>query len=79
MSPLTRSALLRAARTALQLVAGVLTLGMVKGFAEAVGARWNLGPEVTGLLVVAVTALYSFLHRRFLDPSQVPSLVDQAA
>lgn len=79
MSPLTRSALIRSARTALQLLASVITVEMASRFAEAMGSRWNLGAEQATLLVGAVTLLYGFLHRQFLDPSRLPSLVDQSA
>lgn len=76
MNSLTRSALIRTARTLLQLAAGFLTVEIVQGAAQTMGARWHLGPEESALLVGAATLAYSYLHRRFLDPSRVPSLTD---
>jgi hypothetical protein len=72
MKALTRSALNRAGRGALQFIVSA-------GFVELVLqqlAGLNLTPEQQLILTGAVTQLAAYLHRRYLDASRLPSLVD---
>lgn len=72
MSPDTRSAIARAARTAIQVVAAwAVTMLVVR-----VPSLDTYRGELTLLCTVVLAAVFSWLWRRFLDPSSVPSLLD---
>lgn len=72
MSPDTRSALARAARTAIQVVAAwVITAVIVR--VPSLNAHRG---ELTLVCTVILAAAFSWLWRRFIDPTSVPSLVD---
>lgn len=72
MLPISRSAILRALRTLLQIALGWLTVDRLQAWVLDL----DLSADVETLLVGVATAVLAFLHRRFLDPSRVPSLVD---
>jgi hypothetical protein len=72
VNKLTVSAWNRLGRTAFQFLVSA-------GFVELVLQRLadaDLPPEQQLMLTGAVQMLAAFLHRRYLDPSPVPSLVD---
>ena len=72
MSSIDRSALNRFARTLLQFA---VSAGFVQGVLDGI-AGLELDPTQKLLLTGAIQAGVAWLHRRFLDPSRVPSLVD---
>lgn len=72
MSKLTTSAWNRVGRTVVQfLVSAAFVEGVLQGIADL-----GLDPQVQLVAIGAVQAGVAFLHRRYLDPSRVPSLVD---
>lgn len=73
---LATSAVFRALRSILQLAFSIVTVEAVEAIGQRLGAQWHFDQALTLLLVTVLTALYSYLHRRFLDPSRVPSLQD---
>lgn len=72
MSKLAQSALNRVGRTLLQFA---VSAAFVQGVLDGI-AGLELSPTAKTILVGAVQAVVAYLHRRFLDPSPVPSLVD---
>lgn len=72
MSPDTRSALTRAARTAIQVAAAWVVAALVVRVP-------SLEPHRSALLLlitVVLSAVFAWVWRRWVDPSSVPSLVD---
>jgi hypothetical protein len=72
MSKLTTSAWNRVGRTILQFL---LSAGFVELVLQQL-ADLNLDPQAQLAVTGAVQAVVAFLHRRLLDPSPIPSLVD---
>lgn len=72
MQKLARSGLNRAGRTILQFA---VSAAFVQGVLDGI-AGLDLSPTVKTVLVGAVQTVVAYLHRRYLDPSSVPSLVD---
>lgn len=72
MSPDTRSAIARAVRTAIQVVAAWAATMLVVRVPSLDPHRGAL----TVVCTVVLAAAFSWLWRRFIDPSSVPSLID---
>lgn len=72
MSPDEKSALVRACRTAIQVVAAWAVAMLVVRVPSLDTHRG----ELTLVLTVVLAAALSWLWRRFVDPTSVPSLVD---
>lgn len=72
MSPDTRSALARAARTAIQVIAA----WVVTAFVVRVPSLEPYRPSLMLVCTVVLAAVFSWAWRRWVDPSSVPSLVD---
>lgn len=74
---ITKSAAIKALRTILQFALATLTVEGIEELLQALGDSQGFDQGTTTMLIGFVTMLYSFLHRRLLDPSGVPSLVDK--
>jgi hypothetical protein len=72
---LTRSALNRFGRSAIQAVLAFVT---VEAATDWVSDQ-DLSADEKVMAVLAVKVVLAFLHRRFVDPSPLPALVDGAA
>lgn len=72
----TKAALLRAARTAIQMAISAATVWLLALVPQL--AAWGLDEaQVQAALWAVVTAVFAFVWRRWIDPSSVPSLVEQ--
>lgn len=72
MSPDTKSALVRAIRTVLQVAIGAAVTWAV----TRIPALSDWSDELTVALWAVATVAVAFVWRRFIDPTGVPSLVD---
>lgn len=72
----SKAAVLRAARTAIQMGVSAAAVWLLAKVPQL--ATWGLDEtQVQAALWAVVTAAFSFVWRRWLDPSNVPSLVEQ--
>lgn len=72
MSPDTRSALVRAIRTAVQVFAAWLITALVM----RIPALADVQDSLVLVLWILLSALFAWVWRRWIDPSDVPSLID---
>lgn len=72
MSPDAKSALVRAARTAVQVAVAWFVTALVAKIPALDGMQESLAL----VLWVGFSALFAWAWRRFVDPSSVPSLID---